>query len=371
MLKKTCIYVFLLLSITHLLYWRQYSLEALFLGARFVVIKKKENLYRLVGICNKLNYFLCSSLLLNRLLKQFPGDSLALFNLAYIEYKKNNFLLSKDYLQNYLSLKEDNTEAYLLYAKVLHQLNKKQEAIDILYWALSKKKEAAVIKALVSLLHQNNKSTEALSLLFGIQNSLLSTAIKFNTKKLSFVNSSALNLDNLFLNKNNSLKDLMQFSFSQFANNLFKHKSSPSDLSVFSIIESNFFIPMRLKKSAQPRALRLIVDTNFNTTKNPLTGSVAKFFGAKRTKKNTIALSFLEENYVFLNTELITGEEIVVPKLFVGPWILKNIKFIICKNCQSQLYLKNTSSLSYRIRKKYIFYFVNLKHKLIEKPVSR
>lgn len=337
-LSSVFIYVSVLLLVGHLLYWRQYSFKSVVFQSAFVLTQKTENLYGLVGICNKLKHFSCSHFLLKHLLNQYPGDSLALFNLAYVEYKKNHWQLSEAYLKNYLSLKEDNIEAYLLYSKVLQKLNKKQESLDVLYGAFSKKRDARLIPFLVIALNLNNHSTEALSLLFSINNSFLKTNINFNNQKNNFLQEKEKNLN---FRSYDSLPKLLAFSEKRFAKNLFKHKKPPLSIRLFSVRGGGFFAPMRLKEIAKPKALQLII-------------------GKKKEMINKISLSFLEENYVFLKEELKIGKEINLSKLFIGPWVMKNIKFQICENCVSQLYIQNLSEVSYKLTKKYIFHFLNV-----------
>lgn len=336
-------YISILLMLSHLLYWRQYSFKVLFLESSFVLTQKKQNVYALIGICNKLEYFSCSTFLLNYLLHQYPGDSLALFNLAYIEYKKNNWKLSEAYLQNYLSLKENNIKAYLLYSKILQKLNKKQASLDILYWAFSKKRDPRLVQALVVLLNLSNNSTEALSLLLSISNSPLKATINFNGQNYNFLKKKYKKFDS---SSYDSFSKLLVFSKKSFSKNLFKYTTQPSSVRLFSVRGGDFFIPMRLKKkTAKPQALQLVIGKkNFK----------------QKEMVNKISLSVLEENYFFLDEELKVGNEITVPNIFIGPWGMRDIKFKICQNCQSQLYIQNLSSVSYKLTKKYIFYFLNI-----------
>ncbi|MBE8221695.1 MAG: hypothetical protein HAW60_03090 [Bdellovibrionales bacterium] len=357
------IYIAVILLLSHLLYWRQYSIKALFLKSSFVLTKKKQNIYSLVGICNKLEYFSCSDFLLKYLLNKYPYDSLALFNLAYIEYKKNNLKLSKSYLQNYLSLKEDNIKAYLLYSKILQKLNKTQSSLDILYLAFSKKRDARLTQALVMLLNSSNNSTEALSFLFSIKNSSLGDSINFNGQHYNFLKEKSKKFDS---SDYNSFAKLLNFSKKSFFKNLSKYKDKPKSLSLFSVRGGDFFIPMRLKnKTSKIQALKIYPsqNPNQNPSQNP------------NQNQSQISLTDLEENYFFLEEELIVGNKITIPNIFIGPWSIKNTEFKICKNCQSTLHLplpktktktktkpktKPKPKISYKLTKKYIFYFLNL-----------
>ncbi|MBE8163162.1 MAG: hypothetical protein HAW63_04165 [Bdellovibrionaceae bacterium] len=325
--------IFVLLVVSHFLYWRQYSFKAIVLESALVLTTNKQNTYDLVGICNKLKYFSCSNYLLKQLLQKHPGDSLALFNLAYVAYKKNNWKLSAAYFQNYFSLKEDNIQAYLLYSKVLQKLNKNQEAINILYWGLSNKRDASLVQELVILLNATNHSTEALSLLFNINNSKLQERVVF--KKKNHAN----------FNRYGSLSKLLAFSKKRFAENLFKHSAPLKNLRLFSIRGENFFIPVRLNKVSSPQAVQLVAEKKSITQKKVL---------------NKISLSFLEENYFFLQEELKVGNVINIPNLFIGPWKMNNVAFKICENCQSKLYIQSLPLVTYKFTKQYILNFLNL-----------
>lgn len=345
-LKKILVPVLLILVVGHLLYWRQYSAKVLLLKASFLVSKEKQTIYSLIGICNKLKRWSCSDFLLKHLINQFPADSLALFNLAYLEYQKKHWKLSEAYLQNYLSLVEDNSDAYLLYGKVLEKLNKPQQAVDILYWGFYINREVSLIYALAHLLNTNNLSTEALSLLVHINKSTLKSTIKFSTASSVF-----LPINQRELNYSKGFDQLLRTSQKNFTNNLFIHSKKPKSIRLFSFGREGFFVPIRLKKEAKPGVLQVLI------TKD-----------SKKKIINTISMAFLEENYIFLQKELKVGEEINLSMLFFGPWMLKNIKFKICDNCDSTLGIKNVPNLYYHLTKKYIFYFLNV---FIEKPVSQ
>lgn len=310
--------VFLAGVLGHCLYWRQYSLHAIYWQTRGLVpYHSYQSFYELGRICNTLKRFSCSQKNFSQLLEQYPFDTEILFNLAVSEFHLGHHKKSIEYWENYFSLVGVNAEAGGFYAQSLMAENLDKEAISFLYGVLNKEVDLDVFLLLIRFMVHKNP-IEALSLFYMYSFSTATYQWRYSLEFLDYMGG---------YQKQKEYQKAVSY-FKQLS----QEEKASYQFKLFSQNAESFFAPFRMNKDGLVSPIMLTLG-----------------------QKNKINKKTLKDNYFFTslrqNKASAIKKDIVLDSFFIGKFHLRGIVFEVCDNCLNELslgHLKQYSLLRYR-----------------------
>ena len=286
---------FIIFMGVQLLRWQQFSLEvSWFLLKRITAQATVDDWMNMGAICNSLEKFNCSVDSFLQVTYRQPNNSLALANLAIAHCQMGKWKQAQKYFEAYFSLSGEAFDTMFWYARTLIHLGEREKGVKWYYKALIKKPDLVEASTeLVDHLMALAYYEEALSLIAHITGG--------KPEKVVFWGQKVVNL-NTYMHHNKENRDPV----------------IEESLKLPSLSGEDFYLPIWREEKGEVAFLlvdRTQADIIFprELMGEHLIKKVAKKKNLKRGK---------------------SVEKVIVPRLRVGPWWLKNVKVSLCDGCQ-------------------------------------
>lgn len=310
--------LFFAIMTIQLFIWKDYGFEATYFRIKQLAgVSTLQDRIAVGAICNTLQRFECSVKEFTQVVEEDPNNKKALANLAIAYSMQGLWKSARPHYEAYFSLGGDSYDALYWYGKTVEALNGSEKSIPWFYYALAiNNKSVNGVRSLYSSLLEMGSVVEALSLIGSFTRGRPYTSVDWQEK-------------------------LLKTEF----------KIVDGETVRLPSLDGRFhFLPLKLSEKGRPHFFRISEKSQVTIIDEDL------IFEDLIPRPKVI-------EYESLRTRegLIDGYYVVVPKVFIGDYLLQNINAFVCSGCHSSLSTRDMKGFSVSGEIKYQIPFLKLK----------